>query len=183
MRSTTSSKEYINLLEKPILLSDCKQKFGSMDYKVQPTYYSKPRQTIFFKGNKKTWIEIEANKKAKMPDTHYVYKDTSNNKMKFLKSKRLTEIDEIIRRDKWKLAPGAHYKHDVGDKKVKIKGKGIMDAKGPKVGYLDDAVVQGQISPNISANHESRLTQKRLLFGSFSKGVRRTSVIKKNQTR
>lgn len=49
--SDTSSKEYINLRKKPILLDADKPFNGSGWYKMPPTFYDKPRYAIFGKVN------------------------------------------------------------------------------------------------------------------------------------
>lgn len=124
-------------------------------------------------GQHKSWIEVEAKKKAQYPDPgKYTIKEKVVNKLKFLKGKRVTEIQEVIKRNAWKLPPGAHFKETPQGSKLR-KGKGLIDTKEPQVAYMGDAIAQGQATPGHEYKVESILTQKRPLFGSFAKGIAR----------
>lgn len=53
--------------------------------------------------------------------------------------------------------------------------KGILDSKVAKIGYLDEAVVRGQITPSHIYKYDCQQTQKRPLFGTFSKSSSRAN--------
>lgn len=123
---------------------------------------------------KVSWLDIEAKKKSKVPDPGtYNIKEKVVNKMKFMKGKRVTEIQEYMKKNKWKLPPGAHFKNKSSTAGSNRSHKGIMDSKGSKFGYIDDAIAKGYQSPAHIYKAESKLTQKRSIFGSFSKGGRK----------
>lgn len=167
--SSPNSKEYIN----PVLLQEAKPMFGFVGYRIQPTFYEKARQVSFSKGTKKSWVDLEAKKKAGIPDPGtYTYKEKVSNKTKFLQGKRITEIQEYIKQNNWKLPPGAHYK-DKPEKGSSVRrGKGLMDSKESRSSYLDDSLARAQMTPSHIYKCDSNLTRVRQPFAKiFKKGT------------
>lgn len=174
--STASSREFINIRARPILIDDGKPTFGDFNYEIRPTYYTKPRQVYIKKGITNSWLDIETKKKSGVPDPgKYTIIEKTVNKMKFLKAKRVTVFQEVIKQNSWKLAPGAHFKDRPNTGNLK-RSRGLMEAKGSRVGYIEDAIAHGQMSPSHQYKRDSNLTQARPLYGNFSKGSKRGSL-------
>lgn len=96
-----------------------------------------------------SWLDIETKKRSHAPDPgHYTIKEKTVNKMKFLKGKRVTQIQEYVKLNKWKLAPGAHFKSKPQKSSSLANKKGIMHSKVKRMGYIDEAIVRGQQSPS-----------------------------------
>lgn len=103
--------------------------------------------------------------KAKLPDPGaYPIKSTFlGNKLKFFKSKRVTEIQDLIQKNKWKLAPGMYHKDMSKQDKKRESRRGLIDNKVPKVSYLDTAIAISEETPSFIYNIDSKLTKKRQL--------------------
>mmetsp|Transcript_32832 Transcript_32832/g.29128 ORF Transcript_32832/g.29128 Transcript_32832/m.29128 type:complete len:302 (+) Transcript_32832:28-933(+) len=184
MISSTSSKEFINIRARPILIDDGKPllQLNDINYEIKPTFYKKQRTTTMKGKIKQSWLDIEAKNKSHIPDPgKYDIKEIKVNKMQFLKGKRVTEIQEYVKKNKWKLPPGIHYKNKPSTASSLRGNKGIMDSKGRRMGYIDDAVVKGQMSPSTNYKTDCQLTKKRLIYGNFSKDVGRKSSQKKKK--
>ncbi|CAI2372784.1 unnamed protein product [Moneuplotes crassus] len=181
MMSSTSSQEFVNIRARPIIINDTKPKFDpdKLQYEVKRTFYKKNRTATMKGKTGKSWLDVEAkNRSFAPPPGHYDIKEAKSDKMGFLKSKRVTQIQEYIKLNKWKLAPGVHYKSNSFKSTLMGNRNGIMHSKVQRMGYIDEAVVRGQQSPASIYKKDSRHTKKRQLYGNFSKGAKRESEFK-----
>jgi hypothetical protein len=122
-----------------------KEQWGVEGYYV-PTnewYFKKPK-TFWAKGKKENIIEYEARKKKDQPGpTKYdLINDWSKNtKGKFLKGKKETLIDEILKMKKYKLPGPGSYK--LPTEKI----LGMPKTTGEKCAFINDAKFKGLQTP------------------------------------
>ena len=64
----------------------------------------------FRKENKTSFVDLITKTKSQLPDPgKYSIKSAfTTNKLKFSKSKRITDIQELIKSSKWKIPPGLY---------------------------------------------------------------------------
>ena len=110
-RSTSSIMQFVKMTDR----------YHMGGFRMQPTFNERTRQWIFEKWNKTSFIDLITKTKSQLPDPgKYPIKSTFVIKnFKFSKTKRVTDIQELIKINKWKIAPGSYF--PISKKEVKQK--------------------------------------------------------------